>query len=424
MDFSWLIIGGGIHGVLVANRLLQDGLTTPSELAIVDPNAQLLASWQRNTAATGMAHLRSPSMHHLDVDPYSLERFAHGGNGRFADEFCSPNDRPSLKLFHHHSEAVIRRTGLAARHLEDRAVRIEPNADHVEVEMELGGATRSRFVVLALGAGDRLRWPTWAPRHDCRVQHIFDSNYRAPAQASRVVAVVGGGITAAQAAVKLARQGVSVKLLTRHRPRIHQYDNDPGWFGPKYMLEYEQTQSLSARRATITRARHSGSRPPDVQAALEHEQALGSVTIWLGEVREFDATSERIRLSLDGERIETVDKVVLATGYAPERPGGAMVDRLVESAGLSVAPCGYPVVDRFLRWSSRLFVTGALAELELGPIARNIAGGRRAADRVAGCMHQEDAAPARATRRLRGQSHPSMALRTCLSLGSTLAVER
>jgi len=45
--------------------------------------------------------------------------------------------------------------------------------------------------------------------------------------------------------------------------------------------------------------------------------------------------------------------------------------------------CGYPIVDRDLRWGHpRIFVSGALAELELGPSARNIAGARLAAERI------------------------------------------
>ena len=85
---------------------------------------------------------------------------------------------------------------------------------------------------------------------------------------------------------------------------------------------------------------------------------------------------------IEGDALE-VDRVLLATGYSRERPGGALVDDLVASAGLRCAPCGYPMVDRALRWHRRIHVSGPLAELELGPVARNIAGARRAGDRIA-----------------------------------------
>jgi hypothetical protein len=43
---------------------------------------------------------------------------------------------------------------------------------------------------------------------------------------------------------------------------------------------------------------------------------------------------------------------------------------------------GYPIVDKALRWHPRIHVTGPLAELELGPAARNIVGARMTAERL------------------------------------------
>ena len=77
-----------------------------------------------------------------------------------------------------------------------------------------------------------------------------------------------------------------------------------------------------------------------------------------------------------------MDRVLLATGFESARPGGPMIDHLVRSESLPCAGCGYPIVDACLRWHPRIFVTGPLAELELGPVSRNIAGARRAGDRI------------------------------------------
>ena len=59
-----------------------------------------------------------------------------------------------------------------------------------------------------------------------------------------------------------------------------------------------------------------------------------------------------------------------------------MIDRLIEDFELPCASCGYPIVDDWLRWHPRIHVSGPLAELELGPVSRNIAGARRAGDRL------------------------------------------
>ena len=78
--------------------------------------------------------------------------------------------------------------------------------------------------------------------------------------------------------------------------------------------------------------------------------------------------------------------MLLATGFASQRPGGALVDELVSSAALPCAACGYPIVDTKLQWHPHLYVSGPLAELELGPSSRNISGARRAADRLVAAL--------------------------------------
>ena len=61
----------------------------------------------------------------------------------------------------------------------------------------------------------------------------------------------------------------------------------------------------------------------------------------------------------------------------------AWLDDAIETYGLPCAECGYPIVDRGLRWHPRILVTGPLAELEIGPVSRNHSGAMRAGDRIA-----------------------------------------
>ena len=90
--------------------------------------------------------------------------------------------------------------------------------------------------------------------------------------------------------------------------------------------------------------------------------------------------------------------MLLATGFAKPRPGGELVDGLITSASLACAQCGYPIVDESLSWHPRVFVSGPLAELELGPTSRNISGARRAGDRIVKVARTELAAqPIRAS---------------------------
>ena len=200
---------------------------------------------------------------------------------------------------------------------------------------------------------------------------------------SRSIAVVGGGISAAQVALEHASRGHRVDLISRHAVRLRQYDCDPGWFGPKFMDDFDQLESLAERRRAITRARHRGSMPADVRSSLLAATDAGRVIQHFGRVEDLVLGEDHLQLRLEGRALGVdVDELVLATGYAPWRPGGELVAALAARAPLPLSPCGYPVVDRALRWHPRIHVTGSLAELELGPIARNIAGARRAADRI------------------------------------------
>jgi hypothetical protein len=88
-----------------------------------------------------------------------------------------------------------------------------------------------------------------------------------------------------------------------------------------------------------------------------------------------------VDLTLPGRTLRA-EQVLLATGFDGRRPGGAWLDHAIEACELPVAPCGYPVVTPGLQWAPGLYLTGALAELELGPVARNIAGARHAGERL------------------------------------------
>ena len=150
--------------------------------------------------------------------------------------------------------------------------------------------------------------------------------------------------------------------------------------GPKYLRGYAKVTDLDERRRLITGARHAGSMPPEVHKALRRAVARGKVHMHLGEVERALGESP-IGLML-GERTLFVDSVILSTGFEARRPGGRLVDQLVANHALPCATCGYPAVDTHLRWHPRLFVMGPLAELEVGPVARNIAGARNAGTRI------------------------------------------
>jgi len=388
MNLDWLVIGGGIHGVHLSARLLGEGEVSRDRLCIVDPGVELLERWRTCSATTGMTHLRSAAVHHVDLDPWSLKRFAGKKRHWAPGLFRAPYERPALSLFNRHCERVIEDYGLAKLHVRDRALRCQVECDGVRVTLASGRELISQRLVLAIGAGDQPHWPAWAPREELRVQHIFAQQPTQWPRSPETVAVVGGGISAGQVALRLQEEGHDVHFISRHSLREHQFDSAPGWLGPKFMTGFQQEEDFDRRRALISRARFTGSMPPDVRRALSAQIASGDVHWHQATVQSLEDAAKRPTLRLSTDVRLKVDRVLLATGFAPHRPGGALIDDLITSASLPCASCGYPVVDTHLRWHPRVYVSGPLAELELGPAARNIAGARRAGDRLLGGLRR------------------------------------
>ena len=382
MQHDWVIIGGGIHGVHIAARLLGEAGVERRRLAIVDPGVRLLDRWRTCTATTGMTHLRSPSVHNLDLAPWSMMDLAAQRHRLQSDVFALPFNRPTLGFFNDHCDHVIETFGLGGLHVRARASKLEVGCEHVAVSLDSGEDILTANVVLAIGAGEQPHWPAWSPPGDRRVSHIFAPDFDDWPSNQERVAVVGGGISAVQVALRLADEGHDVHVLSRHRVREHQFDSEPGWLGPRFMTGFHLEKDADKRRIMISGARHRGSVPPSVRHALERALEERRLVWHETDVDKLDANGPVLALQLGDESELAVDRVLLATGFDGHRPGGALVDGLIESASLPCAKCGYPVVDEDLRWHPRVYVSGPLAELELGPTSRNIAGARRAADRL------------------------------------------
>ena len=382
---SWVIIGGGVHGVHLALMLREHHGLEPEQVCILDPHDAPLARWSMCAQSTGMRYLRSPAVHHLAPDPWSLRDFA---KRRDTWDFRAPYDRPSTALFRAHTEWLCEEAAIERSWCQGRALAVLPNADRVRVLTHGGELVASR-VALALGSGDAVCWPAWAApwrRRPERARHIFEPGCVLALDDLRPnepVAVIGGGISAAQLAARIADTGAHVTLITRHPLRIHQFDSASGWLGPKLMSGFSRQRSMETRRELIQMARYRGSMPRDVLNDLRRAQRRGRVRVIEAYVRAALERAGDATIMLDLDRAPhtcQVTRVFLATGFAPGRPGGALVGGL--ASVLPTAPCGFPIVDEALRWHPRVHVLGPLAELELGPTSRNISGARRAAERI------------------------------------------
>ncbi len=379
---DWLIIGGGVHGTHLSHALRARADAT-DRLAVLDPEPRPLARFLAQLDATGLTHLRSPSVHHLDLDPYGLLRFAATPAGRPLASFVEPYHRPSLALFRAHCDHVITAARLDELRQAARASAVERIADGYRIETDRGALT-ARRVVLALGQPPLAPPPAWAAATPIAA-HVFAADFdRRAVRPGARVAVIGGGVTAAQLALALAAAGAHPVIIARHPIRRSEFDSDAAWLGPKAMRGFLACADRDRRRQLIARARRRGSMPRETAARIRRAIRARALAWHLGEVRAAAVAGGHVALTLGDGALVTVDHVVLATGFAPARPGGALVDRLAADLGLRCAACGFPIVGADLAWAPGLYVSGALAELELGPTGRNIAGAREAARRIAG----------------------------------------
>jgi cation diffusion facilitator CzcD-associated flavoprotein CzcO len=382
---DWLIIGGGVHGTLVSNALLQKGWRRAG-IRVLDPRARPLALWEELTARVGMSYLRSPSVHNIDLHPRSLDWFAQTSRGRKVARFLNPYERPGIEIFRLHSRSVVERERLHELRLAGRASGVRQLGSGFSIETT-GGQLVARRLLLATGASEQPCWPAWASAARAAgmpISHVFSEEYRRPAAGSGRVVVVGGGLTAVQLALSLARESpAQVVLIARHAIRVHEFDSDPGWLGPLHMRVFSETRDYGQRRLQIRGARHRGSVTKEVAVKLQTALETGALLRFQGNIERVEQTPPGpLRLCLRDGAVISCDQIVLATGFDSARPGGAWLSTAIQELGLSCAACGYPIVNRSLEWHRGIFVTGPLAELEVGPISRNIAGAREAALRI------------------------------------------
>jgi pyruvate/2-oxoglutarate dehydrogenase complex dihydrolipoamide dehydrogenase (E3) component len=384
---EWLIIGGGIHGTYLSHVLTNQGRVSRDRLRVLDPHTVPFARWDACTENVGMTFLRSSFVHHIGTKPYDLKALAQGRRGAEKKQFLGRYLRPSLRLFRAHASHVVEQHALEALRIRGEALALVARPNGLRIETA-HGALETKRVLLAIGMGDQPNIPDSVQSirvSGARVHHVFEPGFsRQHMGAFQKVVVVGGGISAAQTALALAQQHPGrVTLLSRHAARVRTFDTDPGWMGPKNLHAFARITDYNERRRIVRSARYRGSMPDEVAAALRMAVSRKTVHHRVANIVSAHYENGESHLDLDdtGPAL-AADCIVLATGFEPRRPGGEWLNRAIADFGLRCASCDYPIVGPDLRWHPNIFVTGPLAELELGPPARNILGARMAAERL------------------------------------------
>jgi cation diffusion facilitator CzcD-associated flavoprotein CzcO len=389
--YEYVIVGGGVHGTHLAVRLLSETNVEREDVRILEPDGQLLGAFRRQCRQCGINELRSPYVHHIGIDPFSLRDFARGRDRM--DELCSSEtggDRPTADLFFDHADWVIARRDLNSIAVPARATGVSYRNGGLVVETP-NEEFPTRRCVLAVGHGGVFVRPAWAESlpADAPVAHVYDEAFDPSELGDESVCVVGGGITAAQVATTLAQPGRKITVLSRSPLRVEQLEADNEWMHPG---DFERLRSLppgsKARHETVCDARRDGTIPPYMLRRLRRFLGRETVELRHTEIEAATWTSGPVVANCNDGTAWCFDCVLLATGFS-----NPYTDPLYRSVAHSLdLDTGYqemPVLDdETLAWrtsrreSSPVSVSGVAAESVLGPFARNIVGARRAGERL------------------------------------------
>lgn len=389
-------------------------------VCVMDPGQLFLEEWNKRFEALGIAHLRSPAVAHPKAyEPQALVNFAES-QGRahellhvpFVTQRLSVAGSPDAqdpRLYGLPTTALFRDfcSSLAAdlphRWLSARAVQVlkDERTGKFRVRYTSGdrcdaeGWVIADAVVLATGpAGERIFPAPFRPfagsgcvTHTAEffskgkaIASMEPHSWHGSGSGSARLLVIGGGLTAAQAALAAVAAGSRVVLRSRRPLTTRAYDISKEW--------------LDLRHATRLRSEFL-STPVEGRLKMVREVVQGGSVpeSYMKELRHLASTSDRLELqtseSIDRSVVfiregkvhvddEVFDHIILATG-STSAPGLTPLYKQVEvELGLRTVD-NYPLLDDGLSWmpGEDLFVVGANAVLELGPGALNLMGAMR-----------------------------------------------
>lgn len=370
----WTIIGGGIQGTTIAIKLREAGLSI-GDLTIVDPYSSLCEQFNDFTHRISMPFLRSPIVHHIHPNPFHLKQFAK--YQQYTNATYGRYQRPQTDMFMHHVHELVHRYRLNDSHLQGYVNQIKRTGSQWRIYLSDAQVLNTDCVVLAQGCNHQPHIPSLF-ENESDVCHIFKKEFN-PNMFKLSSHVVGSGISAAHLTLKLLNQSSDkvVHLWMNKDIDIHHFDADPAWLGPKNMGPFLEITSSEKRLEIISEARHKGSMPQELYLRLKKHVQNGRLIIHHDKI-----------IKLENHQIITetsrtpYDFILLATGFEATLLKQNMVQSLIQHEQASLTQCGLPAITSDLEWLPQLFVAGGLADLELGPFARNIMGGREAAQRI------------------------------------------
>ncbi len=381
-DYSLIIIGAGLQGVSFF-------LNLPPKLRertlMLDKNAQPLQNFYTLASNVGMKYLRSPASHCL-IEPL-ISLFSFAKKIKAMNHFQGKYYTPSLSLFRKYLSELLEKTKLKKHYFQSTVKRLQYAENCWRVHTE-HGEFQSKNCILALGMGSitlpknlNISIATSMHSRDLQSKHILHPLFEYPTIEDKNIAVVGGGMSGSQCALHLLEQSkkkksnTQVTLITSKPDSVHFFDSHPGYIGPKYRPSFLQEKNYNKRTDIIKQSKNKGSINPFVQKQLQEAEENQMFQIKQAYVNRIKITESSYGLDFPDAPTENYDEVIFATGFQEKAPFNlSLVQNLAEEYGLERFKDYWPIPNQRLAWHSGLYLSGALAELEIGPPARNIIG--------------------------------------------------
>ena len=230
------------------------------------------------------------------------------------------------------------------------------------------------------------------------------------------ILIVGGGLTSAQLALLATESNwcSEVTLIQRSKMNPRHFDIGNEWMGPKRgkLLEDFWCMDVNERVKKLKETRGGGTIPPEYILELAAKQGKKLEVKEEVEVTNVHWMDDRLQVFLDdGSEPEFYDMIWLATGAQNHIDHYSALSHLRKVLPVDVVN-GFPVLNTDLSWRApmveegdeglgndeptwkqvarkRIWFTGALAALQLGPDALNLVGARHGSVRVARAIRQD-----------------------------------
>ncbi len=383
--YDLVICGGGLHGSILFINLPKH---VQNNTLIIDNNSHPLAQFFSQCKTVGISHLRSPASHCMHKNFNSLFEYAVKHN--FSQKhFEGRYYTPTIDLFYDYCTHSLKTCKIQNSWL-------KAHIESLEYKNKLWSITTSKEVlqtkrvILALG-GEKAAIPTYC-KNATNISHILDIPFIDPPDGSKI-AIIGAGMSGVQSALRFyTDKHCRVTVFSHKDISVNFFDSNPCFIGPKCLPLFLSEKDYNKRRNIIQTHRFSGTINSFCMNIFSNAVKKNHISYIIGKIENIfqRKNTNTIQLQKNSTKhaipkstTEEFNSVIFASGFEKSiPPHNHIIAPLKSKYSLATTQGGWPIVDSSLQWHSGLYLTGALAELELGPAARNIIGAHLAYRRL------------------------------------------